>query len=185
VCARQKSGKPYASRGQYLVELATERLTGVVTEHFVTAAMQWGTDHEPAARAAFELLYNVQVEPVGWVDHPTIDGAGATPDGKAGQWLVEFKCPTSFTHVETLLAGEIPPRYMAQMDFQLACCPWAAGAMFASYDPRLPAHLRLWMARWPRDEERIAVLEHDINEFLDELADTVGALREPRAEVAA
>src|SRR5262245_31518416 len=79
--ARQKNGKYYAARAAYLIELATERLTGVVTQHYVSAAMQWGIDHEPAARAAFEYVHDVTVEPVGYVEHRSM-AAGATPDGR-------------------------------------------------------------------------------------------------------
>lgn len=167
-CARQKNGKYYAARAGYLIELATERLTQRCTEHYVSAAMQWGIDHEPQAIAAFEYLHGATVEPVGWVEYPGLD-AGATPDGKHGSRLVEFKCPTSATHVETLISRDIDPRYIYQMQWQLACCPWAEACDFVSFDPRMPPAQRLIVLPCPRDAEFIALLEGEVAQFLSEL----------------
>ena len=184
--ARQKSGKHYAARAAYMVELATERLTGICTEHFVSAAMQWGIDHEADARGAFEYLHEVTVEPVGFVLHPELYMSGATPDGKHGDVLVEFKCPTSATHVETLLSGEIDPRYVAQIEWQLACCPWATACDFVSYDPRLPGELRVFAKRVERNAAAIAQREREVAEFLSELDAMVAQLaRVGRASLAA
>src|SRR5690606_8292649 len=54
VVAKTKSGWG-ASRANYAAELIAERLTGEAAERFTNAAMQWGTDHEPDARAAYEF----------------------------------------------------------------------------------------------------------------------------------
>ena len=49
--ARTKTGWG-ASRANYAAQLVAERLTGTVAESFTNAAMQWGTEKEPEARAA-------------------------------------------------------------------------------------------------------------------------------------
>ena len=55
VVARTKSG-PAASRANYMAELIAERLTGEPAEKStMNAAMQWGTEKEPDARAAYEF----------------------------------------------------------------------------------------------------------------------------------
>jgi hypothetical protein len=176
--ARTKRGEYYAARAAYLVELATERLTGSVAMHYVSPAMQWGTDHEPFARAAYEYLRNAEVLPVGFVQHPELPASGATPDGQAGAVLVEFKCPTSATHTETLLTGEIDARYIAQIEWQLACCPWCDACDFVSFDPRFPPELRLWVKRVARDADAIAAREIAVSEFLAELDTLEAQLRE-------
>ena len=174
--ARQKNGKHYAARAAYLVELATERLTGVVTQHYVSDAMRWGTEHEPAARAAYEYFFDATVAPVGFVLHPQLAMAGATPDGRDADVLVEFKCPTSATHVSTLLRDAIDERYVAQIDWQLACCPWAVAVDFVSFDPRMPVDQRFWCVRHERDDAAIALLESEVAAFLGDLDETVDKL---------
>ena len=53
VIAKTKSGYS-TSRENYRVELALERITGQRQESYTNGAMQWGTDTEPLARAAYE-----------------------------------------------------------------------------------------------------------------------------------
>src|SRR4029078_8771810 len=134
----------------------------------------WGIEKEPDARAAYEYFFGA-VEPVGFVQHETLFMSGATPDGRVTgtNVLCEFKCPTSATHIETLLSKEIDPRYLAQMDWQLACCPWAEAVDFSTFDPRMPPELRLWTFRYARDDKRIAALEAEVAAFLAELDDMV------------
>src|SRR5471032_3065517 len=69
--AKTKSGVS-ALRATYMGELICERLTGVVTDGFKSGAMQWGTDHEPQARLNYAFDRHVEIEEIGFVDHPTI-----------------------------------------------------------------------------------------------------------------
>jgi len=172
-----KNGAWSADRANYMTELAVERLTGQATRHFVSAAMQWGIDNEPNARAAYEFLFDVDVLETGFLQHPTIAMCGATPDGRVGSILQEFKCPTSAEHVRTIMTKEILPEYLAQMDLQLACEPNAEAVDFGTYDPRMPPELRLWVFRRMRDQKRIEQLESDVKLFLAELDDMVDRLR--------
>ena len=70
VIAKTKSG-PSASRANYAAQLVAERLTGRVESSFSNAAMQWGTDNEPAAREAYEFRAGVWVDQVGFIEHWT------------------------------------------------------------------------------------------------------------------
>lgn len=173
---RLKNGAWSAERETYLTELACERLTGQAAQHYVSGAMLWGIEQEPNARAAYEYVLNVDAETVGFLQHPTIPMCGATPDGRVGKVLLEFKCPTSVEHIRTITTKEILPQYLAQMDLQLACDPEAEAVDFGTYDPRMPAELRLWVLRYPRDPKRIALLEKDIADFLGELDELVSKL---------
>lgn len=174
--ARTKTGWG-ASRANLMAEMVAERLTGTPADRFTNAAMQWGTEKEPEARAAYEFLTDVDVALVGIVRHPTIDGTHASPDGLVGEdGLVEIKAPNTATHIETLLGQKVPEKYVTQMQWQMACTGrrWCD---FASYDPRLPEAMRLFVSRVERDDALIATLEKDIAAFLAELAEKVTNLR--------
>ena len=115
VMAKTKTGYG-ASRANYMAELIAERLTGAPAERYTNAAMQWGTDKEPEARALYEFLTDAAVAQIGFVAHPTISMSGASPDGLVGyDGLVEIKCPNTATHIDTLLGVSGPSKYMLQM----------------------------------------------------------------------
>jgi putative phage-type endonuclease len=176
VVAKTKSGTS-ASRTNYLAQLICERLTETVAEGYTSVEMQWGTDQEPYARAAYSAKVGELVEEVGFIDHPTISGAGASPDGLVAEGLVEIKCPNTSTALDWILSGKPPAKYITQMQWQMACTgrPWCD---FVSYDPRLPENLRLLVIRVDRDEERIKEIEQEVQSFLSELDDKVNKLLE-------
>jgi predicted phage-related endonuclease len=117
IMARTKSGYS-ASRANYMAQLIVEKLTGETQQTYTNAAMQWGIDTEPKARELYELIFGVDVSLSGFVMHPTIKGAGASPDGLIGDdGLVEIKCPNTATHIETLLGAAIDDKYIKQMQW--------------------------------------------------------------------
>lgn len=181
VIARTKSGYS-TSRANYMAELVCERLTGKQGDSFSNAAMVWGTNTEPMARAAYEALEGILVEEVGFVSHPTIEMAGASPDGLVGEYgLVEIKCPHTATHIETLLGAEIPSKYVNQMQWQMACTgrKWCD---FVSYDPRMPEDMQIFIKRLERSDETIIELEREIEKFLAELDDKIVSLNKMYAK---
>jgi putative phage-type endonuclease len=181
VVARTKSGYS-ASRANYMAELVCERLTGKQGDSFSNAAMVWGTNTEPMARAAYEALEGILVEELGFVSHPTIEMAGASPDGLVGDdGLVEIKCPNTATHIETLLGAEIPSKYVNQMQWQMACTgrKWCD---FVSYDPRMPEDMQLFVKRLERSDDTITELEREIEKFLSELEDKIVSLNKMYAK---
>lgn len=168
VVAKTKSGYS-TSRANYAAELIAERLTKVPTESFKSAAMQWGTDHEAEALSSYVFIHDATVTPAGFIEHPAIPMAGATPDGFAApNGLVEVKCPLIATHLDTLLRQAIPGNYATQMQWQMACTgrKWTD---YISYDPRVPENMRLFVKRLPRDDARIAELEAEVTAFLAEI----------------
>jgi putative phage-type endonuclease len=171
-----KTGKPGKKRETYLGELIAERLTGLYVEKYQNDLMRWGTEQEPQARALYEFYRGVDVELVPFVEHPTIAMAGASPDGLVGDdGLIEIKCPSTSTHVDTLLAQEIPEEYIKQIDWQMACTG-RRYCDFISYDPRLPPHMSMFVKRRERDNVAIAALEADARAFLAEIDMKVDAL---------
>ena len=175
VAAKIKTGWG-ASRAKYMGELIAESLTHEPTPSYINAAMQHGTDTEPQAAAAYSFYTDAELELVGFVDHPKIDQAGCSPDrliGKDG--LVEIKCPQTSTHIDTLLSGSIPKKYIDQMQWQLACTKrkWCD---FVSFDPRMPPETQLFIQRVERDKERITELEGMVVEFLTEMNEKIDRL---------
>jgi putative phage-type endonuclease len=169
VLAKIKTGEA-ATRRNYRVQLVTERLTGQPCETYTNAAMQWGTDQEPAARSAYEAHTGDLVEQAVFILHPGMAWAGASPDGLIGDdGGIEIKCPYQSTvHVETLQGG-MPSEHMPQVQGVM----WITGRQwvdFVSYDPRMPEHLQLYVQRIARDEKYIAELEKAVVAFLGEVS---------------
>ena len=116
------------------------------------------------------------VDEVGFVTHPSIEMAGASPDGLVGDdGLLEIKCPNTATHIETLISKVVPGKYNTQMQFQMACTgrQWCD---FVSFDNRLPEMFQLFVTRVPRDEVFIRLIESEIVQFLAELDDKINKL---------
>ena len=165
-----------ASRANYAAQLIAERLTGVAESGFTSAAMQHGIDTEAAARAAYGFMQDVEVIEAPFVLHPRLAWSGASPDGFVGDdGLIEIKCPNTATHIITLRGGEIPDKYIKQMQWQMACTErdWCD---FVSFDPRMPVEMQLHIQRVDRDNDLIAEIESAAIGFLDEIAATVAEL---------
>ena len=161
--------KGSAARANLSAQLVLERLTNTKGESFSSAAMQWGVDQEPFARAAYEAHSGVWVDTVGFVQHPTIGRAGASPDGLVGHdGLVEIKCPNTATTIDTLLTGKVPSNYATQMQMQMACTGrvWCDYAVF---DSRMPVKAQLFVKRVQRDQKFIDDLNKEIIAFLAEV----------------
>jgi putative phage-type endonuclease len=175
VLAKIKSGES-ASRKNYKMELVVQRLTGKVGESFTNAAMEWGTEQEPFARMAYEAHTGTFVKEEGFVDHPTIEGFGCSPDGIVGEGLIEIKCPNTANHIETILENKAPSKYIPQMQCQMACTG-AKWCDFVSFDPRVPEDLQLFVVRVERDQEYIDSMEVEVKQFLSEVLDLFNQLK--------
>jgi putative phage-type endonuclease len=177
VIAKGKSGGESATREDFKAQVVIELLSGIPYEDdFTSKEMSWGVDNEPFARAAYEISRGVMVDKCGFIFHPTIERSGASPDGLVGSdGLLEIKCPKPKTHMRYILAGRVPTDYVPQMQWQMACTgrPWND---FASYDPRMPEHLQLFVKRLPRDNEYIGWLESEVRQFNAEVDEIVAKL---------
>ncbi len=175
VMARTKTGYG-AARGNYLAQLVAERLCGQPSSPYESPSMAWGKEYEDEAKRAYMFRTDRLVTTAGFVDHPEIAMSGASPDGYVGEdGLIEIKAPNTTTHLEIVLAGNVPDKYLPQIFWQLACTGrrWCD---FVSYDPRLPEHLRFIALRIARDDERIRSLEEEARTFLAEVEQRVQAI---------
>jgi predicted phage-related endonuclease len=95
--------------------------------------------------------------------------SGASPDGMVNEdGLVEFKCPNTSTHIETVLGQEAPAKYLPQMQWQMACTG-RDYCDFVSFDPRLPDGMKIFVRTVRRDVEMIKTLEEEVSKFLAEM----------------
>jgi len=177
VMAKTRNGYG-AGRANYMAQLIAERLTGNVADSYTNAAMQHGIDTEPMAREAYELDRYVSVEQVGFVDHPSIEMVGASPDGRVAEdGMVEIKCPNTATHIDTLLGAPIPDKYIKQMTWQMECDQrkWCD---FVSFDPRMPEELQLFVKRVDLDTYLALTITEEVEKFLAELDEKEKKLRD-------
>ena len=167
-----------AAYRDYQAQIVAELLTGKPQgSDFTNAAMEFGTENEPFARSAYEVSRGIMVDEVGLVLHPTIDRAGASPDGLVGSdGLVEIKCPKVATHLAYICAGVVPTKYRNQMLWQMACTErdWCD---FISFRPELPERLQLFIVRFKRDEAEIIKLTTAVNAFLVQVDEMLKKLK--------
>lgn len=180
IIAKGRGSQPSEARTRYLLELVTERITGTAAQHYVTTAMQWGTDQEVNAKAAYANVCRAPVDEVGFVRHDTL-AAGCSPDGLV-DWdgLLEIKCPfASEHHVRTLLQG-MPDEHMPQVQMQM----WITGREwcdFVSYDPRMPEAFALYVQRIDADAGWQTIFEEELTRFLADVDEAERTLRNRRA----
>ena len=176
VMAKVKTGEA-ASRKDYRAQLVAERISGQPQSSFSNAAMQWGNDQEPFARAAYEIETGQMVDQVGLIRHPDIVFSGASPDGLIGNdGLIEIKCPNTSTHIEYALSGKPPGKYQLQMLWQMECTEreWCD---FASFDPRMPPDMQLFIVRFYRDQARIDEIKEEVIKFLEGVEESISNLQ--------
>ena len=187
VCSWLKQTKAEAEGGtrrssqkrlDFLYEIVCERLTCVPSDHYVSPYMEHGTEFEDEARRAYELKTEQMVDQTGFVLHPSLDYAGASPDGLVGtDGGLEIKAPKTETHIGYLFGNEVPEEYRPQMYWSMACCErgwWD----FASYDPRLPAPLRLFTKRLLWNDAEIDRITAEVLAFNAEAEGIIERLRE-------
>ena len=183
VMAKGKGTAESVTRAKYRAQLVAERLTGQSQEDsYENAAMRHGTEMEPFGRAAYEAAKGVLVDQVAFVQHPTMAGAGCSPDGLVGDdGGCEGKCPNTSTHIRWIIAGEIPPEHLKQMHWCMAVTG-RAWWDFWSFDDRVPDDLQLFTRRLMRDEKTITEMESAARAFD---AEVEGLLKTLRGEEAA
>ena len=167
VMAENKGKTEPIVRRNYRRELALEQYYAVSQESgYQSFAMTQGIEREAEARSAYCLACGVDVEEVGFIQHPTIEFAGASPDGFIGQdGMLEIKCPEASAMWEALTGHAIDKKYRDQVMWQMACCPERKWADVVFFREGLP----LEIIRIYRDRQYIEHLEHAVRDFLAEV----------------
>lgn len=130
------TGKASTSAEGYINELIAQKITGEIPEFFKSEAMQRGNELEASAKALYEFENDVEVVEVGLCLHDLLE-CGASPDGLIGDNAgLEVKCPLPHTHVSYLRDGDIPAKYIPQVQG----CLWITEREwwdFMSYHPSM------------------------------------------------
>lgn len=170
-----------ATRNNYLAELVAERLTGRAHEGYSSSLMERGKEVEEQARNAYAFMHDIKLLPGGFVLHPSIANAGASPDVFVGDdGMAEFKCPITKTHIDTLLGKAVPRPYALQMQWQLACTG-RAWCDYTSFDPYMPEDLQLLTYRIERDDHLIRTIEFEVCQFLSEVDERIALIRDKQS----
>lgn len=129
--------------------LAAERVTGFSDPTFVSVDMYRGIEAERFAVEKYSE-HHAEVTPCGFMTDDRWGFAlGYSPDGLVGDdGLIEIKSPRQKGHLATVLADEVPPEHLAQIQTGLLVSgrKWCD---FISYN----GGMAMWVKRVPADEE--------------------------------
>jgi len=131
------TGKPSTQAKAYCNKLVAEYFMKDKISVDQNEWMSRGVELEPEARQAYEFLTDSEVSEVGLIYKDDDKLVSCSPDGLIGDRGLEIKCPAPHTHVEYLLAGKIPSKYVAQVQGSM----WVTGLEqwdFMSYHPDMP-----------------------------------------------
>jgi len=162
----------------YMNELIAQVCTGLIQESVKFKQAEYGHEHEPLAREAYEAREFEVVETCGLVYRDATMRCAVSPDGLTDDRGIEIKCPfTSAVHVDTLINGKIKPEYHAQYQFGM----WVTGLKrwdFVSFDPRMRGRPenRLVVIPQYRDEEVMARFDEEIPKFCAEMDEALERL---------
>ena len=168
-----------STRSKLLQDLTLERISGSPTKNIVTGPMARGLELESEARHAYELK-NQKVILTGFIDHPTIKEAGASPDGLVGEdGLIEIKCLNKKNHNEIVKKQTLPKQYNLQIQFQLACTNrvWCD---FVAYHPE--SDHSLYVKRVLPEYDLIKEIHEKAIIFVGEVEEKYRAMKERNSE---
>lgn len=147
----------------YARDVARARFGGKAADVFANAAMRFGSEQEPFARAAYEARTGNLVEEAGFIT--TDDGKfGVSVDGLVDDdGMVEIKTMVSSDTLFTAVVDGDHSAYLDQVNGSL----WLLGRKWCDlvlWAPDLPTG-RLTIVRITRDENAIQALEDDLLAF--------------------
>jgi len=147
-----------------LYKKAAERITGVKcdSDTFSNKHTERGNKLEDEARSIYELLNDVMVDEVGFIELDK--NTGYSPDGLIGEeGLLEIKCKDNHTFLRNKIKGEkgIESQYRTQIQFGLYVTgrKWCD---YVCYNPNF--NDSLIFIRIFRDEEKISKIAECLNE---------------------
>jgi putative phage-type endonuclease len=168
-----------STRAKLLQDLTLERISGSPTKNIVTGPMARGLELESEARNAYELK-NQKVILTGFINHPTIKEAGASPDGLVGEdGLIEIKCLNIKNHNEIVNKKNLPKQYNLQIQFQLACTN-RAWCDFVAYHPE--SDHSLYVKRVLPEYDLIKEIHEKAIIFVGEVEEKYRAMKERNSE---
>ena len=126
----------------YIYEKAMERKEGYVIRTASTASMRYGSENEDVVKLMFEQKNKVEVQEIGFIQHPNFDFLGASPDGKITasddkNYAVEIKCPTSWSNYMKRMEVEFDLKHIDfwQIQTEMMCMGVDECVCIVAYPP--------------------------------------------------
>lgn len=156
------------TRATYMAELVGQVCTGVV-EELNAKALDWGNQHEDAARSSYEFGSGTLITQLPFVFKDTRFREGCSPDGIVNEKKgVEIKCPFNSTnYIKFLTEDKIKPEYVWQYQYTLRVMD-ADEWDFCQYDPRMRRN-PLHVVTVRRDEEKQKIFDEAIPQFIEDM----------------
>jgi hypothetical protein len=160
-------------RDEYLRQVAGEVLTEEPMQTYKNAAMEHGNEVEQEARDLYAMLFNQQVQQVGFISAGRV---GCSPDGLIGDdGMVEIKRQAPHLLIQRIRDG-VGSKHLPQVQGNL----WVTGRKWIDlccYYPKMP----MYRQRIERDEAYIAKIESAVNDFIRDIDALVEQVRKYKA----
>ena len=104
----------------YINKLMQEFYSNAEPNNYKSKAMERGNALEDSAIFAYESETGLNVDKIGFV--VSSDYVGCSPDGFAGEGMIEIKCLEDKAYFQYLLDGKIDTGYDWQMQMQMMIC---------------------------------------------------------------
>lgn len=162
------AGEKTQTRATYMNELVAQVCTGILPE-ISGAPLDWGHQHEAAARSYYEFASGKAFREVPFVFMNDEFRVGVSPDALPTENSgVEIKCPyNSANYIDFLVNGKIKSEWSWQINMSM----WVTGTEvweLAQFDPRMQKSL-MKIVEVERDERKIKTLEDAIPQFIHDM----------------
>jgi len=102
----------------YILQIMSDYYEITPEEKYTNSQLERGLDLERQAVEIYEMMYNVKVKEVGFIERDKY--SGVSPDGLIGEpGGLEVKCHNNLKHFKLLLDGKIESGYIWQMQMGL------------------------------------------------------------------
>jgi len=155
------------TRETYILEVASELISGVLSESINTWDMARGTMLEPYAAAAYKEITGLDIKHIGLGYLDEDRRIAASPDGLTINGGVEIKCQAPKNHLRTIIEAKNPKQFEAQIQG----CMWVLGVDTWDYCSFCPEFKNqpLFIMTMKRDEEIIKTISEAAFSAVEEI----------------
>lgn len=168
------------TRQSYIIDVASEIISGIPADRIKTWDMERGNLLEPFARSAYEARTRRDVKQIGLGYLDEYRRVSASPDGLTLVGGVEIKCQGPKAHLRTIIDSKNPKKFEPQM--QGSMWVFDVGEWdYCSFCPEVK-DMPLFIMTAYRDEEMIKRIEESALKAVSEVDDYVDMARGQRLE---
>lgn len=155
-----KTGKPSSSFDEVVNRAVAEIIMQEPDESYQSLSMMRGSELEEQALKFYNFTYDYEFKKCGFIeatdDSGKTLGYGCSPDGidLDKKFGLELKCPEAHTHLAYLSSGELPDKYMQQVQTALMVTGFETW-IFGAYHPFFPC----FRVEVKRDEDYIKKMQ--------------------------